>query len=113
LIAGIQVNVDAMAGCRHEGFATATDFADYLVRKGLAFRDAHEAVARRCASPKQSGLGLEQLPPYGDAPFFAPKWKRRLPAVLTPEGSVGAGRTHRRQPRPRSACRDQGRRSSR
>ena len=62
LIAGIQVNAAAMRAAAKEGFATATDFADYLVRKGLAFRDAHEAVARAVRFAEKSGLGLEQLP---------------------------------------------------
>ena len=45
MIAGITVKPDAMRTAAKEGFATATDLADYLVKKGCAFRDAHEAVA--------------------------------------------------------------------
>ena len=45
MIPHIQVKADVMKAAAEEGFATATDLADYLVKKGLAFRDAHEAVA--------------------------------------------------------------------
>ena len=43
---GIDVNAERMRAAAREGYATATDLADYLVRKGVPFRDAHEAVAR-------------------------------------------------------------------
>src|SRR5260221_9478381 len=56
LIAGIQVNAAAMRAAAKQGFATATDFADYLVRKGVAFRDAHEAVTRTVCFSEKAGL---------------------------------------------------------
>ena len=46
LIAGLEPVAEAMRSATLEGFSTATDLADYLVRKGVPFRDAHEAVAR-------------------------------------------------------------------
>ena len=46
MVGGIKVNVAAMRRAALEGFATATDLADYLVKKGLPFREAHEAVAQ-------------------------------------------------------------------
>ncbi len=66
MIPGIQVRKDNMKQALNQGFATATDFADYLVRKGLPFRDAHEAVgcAVRLASEKNCQLhelSLEEL----------------------------------------------------
>jgi len=66
MIGGITVNKEAMRRALLEGHATATDLADYLVRKGLPFREAHEAVARavRFASDKGvdvTQLGIEQL----------------------------------------------------
>ena len=66
LLTGIEVDRDAMRAAAEEGFATATDLADYLVRKGLPFREAHEAVARavRLAAGKGvdlSGLSLDEL----------------------------------------------------
>ena len=46
LVPGIEPRPEAMRKAAREGHATATDLADYLVKKGVAFRDAHEAVAR-------------------------------------------------------------------
>ncbi|HET6756511.1 MAG TPA: argininosuccinate lyase [Burkholderiales bacterium] len=46
MLPGIKVNTEAMRVMASQGFATATDLADYLVRKGLPFREAHEAVAK-------------------------------------------------------------------
>ena len=86
---GITVKPEAMRAAALQGYATATDLADYLVKKGLPFRDAHEAVAhavRTCvdANCDLSDLSLEQLqkfsPLIGDDVF----------AVLTLEGSVAA-----------------------
>jgi argininosuccinate lyase len=86
---GITVKADAMRAAALQGYATATDLADYLVKKGLPFRDAHEAVARavRACDDAQcdlSEMSLERLrefsPLIGDDVF----------AVLTLEGSVAA-----------------------
>jgi len=86
---GITVKPDNMRAAALQGYATATDLADYLVKKGLPFRDAHEAVAhavRACDDLKidLSEMSLEQLRAYspliGDDVF----------AVLTLEGSVAA-----------------------
>jgi argininosuccinate lyase len=44
------------------GYATATDLADYLVKKGLPFRDAHEAVAHAVKVAMQRGVDLAELP---------------------------------------------------
>jgi argininosuccinate lyase len=46
MLGGIKVNADAMRRAALEGHATATDLADYLVKKGVPFREAHEAVAQ-------------------------------------------------------------------
>ena len=45
-----------------EGHATATDLADYLVRKGVPFRDAHEVVARAVREAERAGVDLAALP---------------------------------------------------
>src|SRR5881392_1186721 len=92
LIVGIQVNTAAMRTAAHEGFSTATDFADYLVREGLAFRDAHEVVARAVRFAEKSGLGLEQLP-LAEMRRFSARVEKDVYRVLTPEGSV-ASRSH-------------------
>ncbi len=61
MIAGITVKPDAMRAAAREGFATATDLADYLVRKGLPFRDAHEAVAHAVRVCADRGVDLADL----------------------------------------------------
>jgi argininosuccinate lyase len=86
---GITVKPDAMRAAALQGYATATDLADYLVKKGMAFRDAHEAVARavRACDDAQcdlADLSLEQFRQFStliEADVFA---------VLTLEGSVAA-----------------------
>ena len=92
MIAGIVVNAPAMRAAAQRGFATATDFADYLVKKGLAFRDAHEAAARAVRFAEQSGCALEELPLAGLRRFSA-KVGNDVYRVLTLEGSV-ASRSH-------------------
>ncbi|MDM5176659.1 argininosuccinate lyase [Massilia sp. DJPM01] len=86
---GITVKPHAMRAAALQGYATATDLADYLVKKGLPFRDAHEAVARAvraCDDLKcdLSEMSLDKLREFsdliGDDVF----------AVLTLEGSVAA-----------------------
>jgi argininosuccinate lyase len=62
LVAGIMVNKDRMRQAAGRGFATATDLADYLVRKGMPFRDAHEAVASAVREADQDGVDLSALP---------------------------------------------------
>ncbi|MDP1957749.1 MAG: argininosuccinate lyase, partial [Rhodocyclaceae bacterium] len=59
---GIQVKATAMAAALKQGYATATDLADYLVKKGLPFRDAHEAVARAVRAAETQGCELAELP---------------------------------------------------
>jgi argininosuccinate lyase len=59
---GLRVKPDAMQRAALKGYATATDLADYLVKKGLAFRDAHEVVAHAVKEAMKQGLDLAQLP---------------------------------------------------
>ena len=62
MLRGIKVNKEAMRRAVLEGFATATDLADYLVKKGLPFRDAHAAVARAVRHAEAKGCDLADLP---------------------------------------------------
>ena len=62
MVGGIQVKAAAMEGAALRGYATATDLADYLVKKGLPFRDAHETVAHAVKVALQQGVDLSQLP---------------------------------------------------
>ena len=87
MMRGISVNKDNMRQAASEGFATATDLADYLVKKGMPFRDAHEVVALavRYAVDKKvdlSDLSLQALQE------FAPQISEDVFAVLTLEGSL-------------------------
>ena len=58
---GLTPNAERMREAAREGHATATDLADYLVRKGVAFRDAHEAVARAVRAAEARGGELATL----------------------------------------------------
>jgi argininosuccinate lyase len=89
---GIRVDSERMRAAAREGFATATDFADYLVRRGLPFRDAHEVVARAVRHAEGKGCDLADLP-IADLRAFSPLVNDDVFAVLTLEGSV-ASRNH-------------------
>jgi argininosuccinate lyase len=89
MVAGLQVKKDTMREAALQGYSTATDLADYLVKKGLPFRDAHEAVALavRAAVDQQkdlSELSLAQLQ------AFSPLIAADVFEVLTVTGSVAA-----------------------
>jgi argininosuccinate lyase len=58
---GITVNAEAMEAATKKGYATATDLADYLVKKGLPFRDAHEVVAHAVKTAQTQNLDLSEL----------------------------------------------------
>jgi argininosuccinate lyase len=62
MVGGIEVKADAMERAALRGYATATDLADYLVKKGLPFRDAHEVVAHAVKVALQQGVDLAELP---------------------------------------------------
>jgi argininosuccinate lyase len=89
MVAGIEPVPHAMRAAVLEGHATATDLADYLVRKGLPFRDAHEAVARAVREAERAGCDLAALP-LAVLQRFSPKIGPDVEAVLTPEGSIAA-----------------------
>ena len=83
---------ERMRAAAREGYATATDLADYLVRKGLPFRDAHEAVARAVREAEARRVDLADLP-LSDLARFSPLVGPDVYDVLTLEGSV-ASRDH-------------------
>jgi argininosuccinate lyase len=62
MVGGITVKADAMERAALRGYATATDLADYLVKKGLPFRDAHETVAHAVKIAIGRGVDLAELP---------------------------------------------------
>ncbi len=89
---GLGVNAQKMRDAAREGFATATDLADYLVRRGLPFRDAHEAVARAVRHAETKGCDLADLS-VAELRQFAAAVGDDVHTVLTLEGSV-ASRDH-------------------
>ena len=86
---GIAVDAARMRAAASEGFATATDLADYLVRRGAPFRDAHEAVARAVRHAEGRGVDLAALT-AAELRQFSPLVGDDVHAVLTLEGSVGS-----------------------
>lgn len=93
MLRGIKVDKDAMRLAAAEGFATATDLADYLVKKGMPFRDAHEVVALavRHAVEQECDLADLTLPQLQK---FSGQIEEDVYEVLTLEGSL-ASRNHR------------------
>ncbi len=92
MVRGIKVNTEQMRTAALEGYATATDLADYLVRKGAPFRDAHEAVARAVRLGLEGNRDLTELS-LADLRSFSPLIEADVFDVLTLEGSV-ASRNH-------------------
>ncbi|MFZ6645418.1 argininosuccinate lyase [Undibacterium sp. TJN25] len=86
---GITVKADAMRAAALQGYATATDLADYLVKKGLPFRDAHEAVALAVRTCVDKGCDLSDMS-LADLQKFSTLIGDDVFAVLTLEGSVAA-----------------------
>jgi argininosuccinate lyase len=86
---GITVKPDAMRAAALQGYATATDLADYLVKKGLPFRDAHEAVARAVRTCVDLRCDLTDLS-LVEMRKFSPLIELDVFQVLTLEGSVAA-----------------------
>ena len=89
LTANIVVKKENMRAAVLKGFATATDMADYLVKKGLAFRDAHEAVALAVRAAETRKVGLEAFS-LEELRGFSALFTDDVFAVLRPEGSVAA-----------------------
>ncbi|MBV9190031.1 MAG: argininosuccinate lyase, partial [Betaproteobacteria bacterium] len=89
MIAKLVPQPRAMRAALAEGHATATDLADYLVRQGVPFRDAHEAVARVVREAERKGVDLSRLP-VATLKRFSPTIGADVKRVLTPEGSVAA-----------------------
>jgi argininosuccinate lyase len=92
MLPAVRPRPERMREALREGFATATDLADYLVRKGLPFRDAHEAVARAVREAEKAGKDLADLT-LAELQVFSPLVGSDVPTELTAEGSA-ASRKH-------------------
>lgn len=89
---GISVDARAMEQAALKGYATATDLADYLVKKGLPFRDAHETVARAVKAASAQGCELSALP-LSALQGFAAQIEADVYQVLSLRGSLDARNT--------------------
>ena len=89
----MQADADAMRRAALQGFPTATDLADYLVRKGMSFRDAHRAVGKIVALALEQGTGLEELSLSLLRKLTGNLVEEDVFAVLTLEGALAA-RSH-------------------
>ncbi len=89
MMPALRVKRDNMARAARSGFSTATDLADYLVRRGLAFRDAHEVVGKAVRYGVDAGKDLAEMT-LEELRQFSSVIERDVFDVLTLEGSVAA-----------------------
>jgi argininosuccinate lyase len=89
---GITVQPQAMEQAALKGYATATDLADYLVKKGLPFRDAHEAVAHAVKAAGSHNCDLSELP-LAVLQQFHPAIGKDVYDCLSLRGSLNARNT--------------------
>lgn len=89
MVPALQVKSANMLRAARQGFATATDLADYLVRKGLPFRDAHEVVGKAVQYASDKGCDLSDLA-LEELQRFSPVISDDVFEVLTLDGSVAA-----------------------
>ena len=89
MIPAIEANREAMYRAAGAGYSTATDLADYLVRRGVAFRDAHEIVGRAVHLAIERHTTLDALPLI-DLQTLSPAIGEDVYESLTLEGSINA-----------------------
>lgn len=89
MIPAIEANREAMYRAAGAGYSTATDLADYLVRRGVAFRDAHEIVGRAVHLAIERHTMLDTLP-LTDLQTLSPAIGEDVYESLTLEGSINA-----------------------
>ena len=89
MVPSIGVKKDTMYAAARQGFSTATDLADYLVRRGLAFRDSHEVVGNAVGFAIEQGRDLSELT-LQELQAFSDAIEPDVFEVLTLEGSVNS-----------------------
>jgi len=89
MMPALRVNSERMRDAALQGYSTATDLADYLVRKGVAFRDAHEIVGRAVQVAIEREKPLDELP-LDTLRVVSDRIEEDVFAVLTLEGSVAS-----------------------
>jgi argininosuccinate lyase len=89
MMSGVTVNAQAMEQAALKGYATATDLADYLVKKGMPFRDAHEIVAKAVKAAQSHSVDLSELP-LAVLQQFSPQIDKDVYDALSLRGSLDA-----------------------
>ena len=89
MVREMKINADVMLQAAAEGFSNATDVADYLVRTGMPFREAHEVVGKSVRYCIEQGKKLEELTP-AEWQEFSDKIGDDIYAAITLEASVNA-----------------------
>jgi argininosuccinate lyase len=89
MLSGVRVRQEAMRNAAARGYATATDLADYLVKKGLPFREAHEVVAHAVRSAEMEHRDLSNLE-LSELKKFSDLIDGDIFAILTLEGSANS-----------------------
>jgi len=89
MIPAIQPNRERLREAARQGFSTATDLADYLVRRGVAFRDAHEIVGKAVRHATEQGCDLADLP-LVELQAISGHIEKDVFDVLTVDGSMAA-----------------------
>ncbi len=89
MVPALDVNAEKMHQAAQQGYATATDLADYLAKKGVAFRDAHEVVGNAVAFAIEQGKDLSECT-LKQLQKFDARIEQDVFEVLTLEGSLNA-----------------------
>ena len=89
IVSAIKPDPKAMRAAAEVGFAVATDFADYLVRHGVPFRDAHEIVGKAVALAVERGVSLEGIP-FDDLARLSDRIGEDVYDAITLDGAVAA-----------------------
>ena len=89
MVSSLTFNVERMAALAPSGYTLATDIAEWLVRQGVPFRDAHEAAGAAVQVAERLGVGLEELTDEQLADISA-ELTPQVREVLTIEGSVSS-----------------------
>jgi argininosuccinate lyase len=87
MLTGVRVNTETMRKSALRGYATATDLADYLAKKSIPFRDAHEIVAKTVQFAEQKGCDISDLE-LNELQQFSTHIESDVFANLTLEGSM-------------------------
>jgi argininosuccinate lyase len=89
MIASMRVDAERLTAAAPEGFALATDLAEALVRRGVPFREAHEAVGHLVVWCSVHGVGLSEVSD-ADLATVSPHLRADLRPVLSVEGALAA-----------------------